>query len=128
MHLPELATDERFLTQQLRAANQEAMLTLLQPVFLTQTKSYWLTEMDRRGVPCSPINNYPEILSDEHVDHMQLVQPLRLPNGVETHTTAYPVSMKDYTFEIYREPPELGAHNEQISVEWLGSAQEQTNT
>lgn len=119
--MPGLAEDDRFKTQQQRAANQDAMLELLQPVFATQTAEYWLTEMDLRGVPCSPINNYPEILSDEHVQHLQLVQPLRLPNGVETKTTAYPVAMQDYQFEIYREPPELGAHNDDIQQEWLSS-------
>ncbi len=121
--MPELADDSRFKTQQLRAANQNEMLELLQPAFAAQTAAYWLAEMDRRGVPCSPINNYPEILSDEHVEHLQLVQPLRLPNGVETSTTAYPVAMQDYQFEIYREPPELGAHNDDVRQEWLGTEQ-----
>jgi crotonobetainyl-CoA:carnitine CoA-transferase CaiB-like acyl-CoA transferase len=118
--MPELANDERFKTQQLRAANQDEMLNLLQPVFEQQTADYWLVEMDRRGVPCSPINGYPEILSDEQVEHLQLVRPLRLPNGVETKTTAYPVLMQDYEFNVYREPPELGAHNDDILNEWLG--------
>jgi crotonobetainyl-CoA:carnitine CoA-transferase CaiB-like acyl-CoA transferase len=118
--MPELANDERFKTQQLRAANQDEMLNLLQPVFEQQTADYWLVEMDRRGVPCSPINDYPEILSDEQVEHLQLVRPLRLPNGVETKTTAYPVLMQDYEFNVYREPPELGAHNDDILNEWLG--------
>ena len=71
-------------------------------------------------MPCSPINDYPEILSDEQVEHLQLVRPLRLPNGVETKTTAYPVLMQDYEFNVYREPPELGAHNDDILNEWLG--------
>lgn len=120
--MPELTSDERFKTQQLRAANQDALLNLLQPVFAKETAAYWLEEMDRRGVPCSPINNYPEILSDEQVEHLQLVRPLRLPNGVETRTTAYPVLMQDYEFDVYREPPELGAHNDDILNEWLGAS------
>ena len=117
--MPELATDERFKTQQLRAANQEELLNLLQPVFEKQSAAYWLQEMDRRGVPCSPINDYPAVLSDEHVEHLQLVQPLCLPNGVETRTTAFPVKMQGYQFEIFRDPPELGAHNDEVTDEWL---------
>lgn len=117
--MPELATDPRFETQQLRAANQDEMLKLLQPKFELQTADYWLAAMDQRGVPCSPINNYPEILNDEHVEHLQLVQPLTLPNGVETRTTAFPVAMQDYSFSVYRQPPELGAHNGEVTDEWL---------
>lgn len=117
--MPELVNDERFKTQQLRAANQDELLNLLQPVFEKRSAAFWLQEMDRRGVPCSPINDYPAVLSDEHIDHLQLVQPLRLPNGVDTRTTAFPVKMQDYQFEIYRDPPELGAHNDEVADEWL---------
>jgi len=116
---PELTADPRFETQLLRAKNQDQLLLLLQPVFEKKTAAYWLTEMDRRGVPCSAINDYPAILNDEHVEHLELVQPLTLPNGVKTRTTAFPVAMQDYSFEIYRQPPELGAHNEEIAAEWL---------
>jgi len=126
--MPELATDERFKTQQLRAANQEVMLELLQPAFLEQTAAYWLAEMDRRGVPCSPINNYAEILADPHVEHLEMVRPLTLPNGVETRTTAFPVAIQDYQFQIYRKPPELGAHNDELIEDWLAPPTERNKT
>ncbi len=117
--LPELATDERFTTQMLRAKNQAEIVELLQPHFSKRTAAYWLEEMDSRGVPCSPINTYPDILQNEQVNHMNLVRPLVLPNGAETQTTAFPVAMSDYAFEIYRQPPELGAHNEDVYADWL---------
>ncbi len=118
--LPELLEDNRFATQALRSKNQQQLLELLEPEFRKHTVEYWLQEMDRRGVPCSAINNYPDILSNEHVDHLQLVQPLTLPNGVETKTTAFPVLMDGFDFSIYREPPPLGAHNAEVEAEWLG--------
>nr|MBX2881204.1 CoA transferase [Granulosicoccus sp.] len=119
--LPELTTDSRFETQSLRATNQDVLLHLLQPEFEKKTAAYWLEEMDRRGVPCSAINDYPTILNDKHVEHLELVRPLTLPNGVETKTTAFPVAMQDYSFEVYRQPPELGAHNDEILSDWLTS-------
>ncbi len=116
--LPELKKDSRFTTQILRAQHQDDLLAILQPVFEQQTAEYWLQEMDRRGVPCSPINDYPQVLNDEHVNYLGLVQPLELPNGVKTRTTAFPVAIEDYQFKIYRQPPELGAHNSEVDLEW----------
>ena len=118
--LPELAADPRFATQMLRAGNQEQMLEILAPRFLTRTAAEWLQEMNRRGVPCAPINDYPQILADPQVAAMELVRPLTLPNGVHTHTTAFPVAMSGYRFEVYRPPPRLGADNDAVRDDWLG--------
>lgn len=118
----ELADDPRFRTQALRARNQVELEAILQPLFGQRTAAEWLEEMDRRGVPCAPINDYPQILSDPHVAALGLVRSMRLPNGVETKTVAYPVMMSHYHFEVFREPPELGAHNEAVRAEWLGDA------
>lgn len=117
--LPELTIDPRFVNQQQRAANQDELLRLLQPQFEQQTADYWLKELDGRGVPCSPINDYPQILENEHVKHLNIVQPLKLPNGVETLTTAFPVAMSDIDLTVRKPPPELGSHTEEIAKEWL---------
>lgn len=119
--LPELAADPRFTSQMLRARNQVALAKLLEPRFATKTAEEWLTEMDRRGVPCAPINTYPEILTDPHVTHMGLVRYLTLPNGVETRTTAFPVAMTGFEFEIRRPPPALGEHTDEVFGEWLAT-------
>ena len=100
------------------------MLELLQPKFSLKTADHWLTELDRRGVPCSPINDYPQILDNEHVKHLQLVQPLELPNGVETLTTAFPVTISDIKISVRKPPPELGSHNTEVADEWLAAESE----
>lgn len=116
---PELAADPRFETQILRAKNQDAMFDLLQPEFEKRTAGYWLEEMDRRGVPCSPINTYSDVLEGEQIAHMKLVRELVLPNGVKTRTTAFPIEMTGYAFDVYRAPPELGADTEAVFDDWL---------
>lgn len=125
LHLTE---DPRFKTMVLRAENQDAMVDLLQPEFEKQTAAFWLAEMDRRGVPCSPINTYPEVLKGEQIAHMNLVRPLVLPNGAETRTTAFPIAMTDFDFEIYRSPPPLGGHNDEVAADWLGDTKDGTVT
>lgn len=121
---PDLAVDPRFLTQQLRACNQAELVKILEVPFATRTATEWLEEMDRRGVPCAPINSYPDVLSDPQVTALGLVRPLTLPNGVQTQTTAYPVALSDYEFEIYLPPPELGLHSDEVWREWVGEVAE----
>jgi succinate--hydroxymethylglutarate CoA-transferase len=121
---PDLAHDPRFKSQELRARNQAALVSILQPLFACRTAADWLEEMDRRGVPCAPINDYAQILSDPHIEAMGLVQPLALPNGVRTRTTAYPVFFSDYAFEVSRPPPKLGEHTDEVCRDWLEEAVE----
>jgi succinate--hydroxymethylglutarate CoA-transferase len=116
---PEIVDDPRFKTQLDRARNQDALAEHLERRFATRTAEEWLAEMDRRGVPCAPINSYPDILTDPHVQAMDLVRPLELPNGVKTRTVAFPVGITGYAFDVYREPPVLGAHTEEVAREWL---------
>jgi crotonobetainyl-CoA:carnitine CoA-transferase CaiB-like acyl-CoA transferase len=117
--MPELVDDARFKTQLDRAKHQVELAAILERKFALQDAAFWIAEMDRRGVPCAPINSYGDILNDPHVQAMGLVQPLHLPNGVTTRTVVFPVSMSDCDLGIYRDPPKLGEHNDEVMREWL---------
>jgi succinate--hydroxymethylglutarate CoA-transferase len=115
---PDLPDDPRFATQSLRARNQDELAALLQPIFRTRTAAEWLAELDAKGVPCAPINDFADILADPHVRDMGWVQPMTMPNGATAETVGFPVGISDYTFEITRQPPQLGEHNEEVFREW----------
>ena len=119
---PGLAEDPRFASQPLRAEHQAALAAILGAKFAERTAAEWIEEMDARGVPCAPINDYPRVFEDPQVAHLGLVHPLALPNGVETRTVGFPVAMSGYAFEIRRPPPTLGAHTAEVLQEWLGEA------
>ena len=117
--LSKLKYDKRFKTQQLRAKHQEKLFELLQPEFEKKEAKYWIFEMDRRGVPCSLINKFSDVIKENQVKEMELVLPLELPNGKQTKTTAFPIKISDYKFNIYRPPPNLGNDNNEIISDWL---------
>lgn len=116
--LPELHRDPRFIDQKSRAKNQKALAALLQPAFSRKTCQAWLDEFDRRGVPCAPIYDFAEVLADPHVAHMGWVEPLELPNGVKTKTVGFPIGLSNFDFAIYRRPPALGEHTDEVYAEW----------
>lgn len=116
---PELADDERFATQVLRAKNQKQLTAVLQPIFATRTAQEWLRELDARGVPCAPVNDFHDILHDPHVLSMGIIGEVRLPNGVTTPNVGFPIHMSDFAFSVYRNPPKLGEHQEEVFRDWL---------
>lgn len=117
--LPALKSDPRFKTNALRAKNQKQLEPILQEQFARSTKTEWLAEFDRRGVPCAPINTYAEILEDPHVRASNLVREMTLPNGHRTSTVAFPMKISGYEFSVYRRPPLPGEHTEEVYAEWL---------
>jgi crotonobetainyl-CoA:carnitine CoA-transferase CaiB-like acyl-CoA transferase len=117
--VPELATDQRFRDQPQRAKNQVELANILQPLFLKRTAKEWCRLLDEKGIPCAPINDFPEILADEHIKHMGIVREIALPNGATTKTVAFPISIAGYLAEIRRPPPKLGEHNAEVFAEWM---------
>lgn len=111
---PDLYEDPRFASTLLRAQNQGELLEILETLFADFTCEELLARFRAAGVPCSPINSYSEALADPQVAHMGWVQPVRLPSGVETRTFISPLRFSGEGFPIYRDPPALGEHNEEV--------------
>lgn len=110
----DLLDDERFTSPTTRAKHQDALLEILEAEFAHADTATWLERFRAAGVPCAPINTYSQVLADPQVEHMQWVQPISLPNGVETRTFASPVRMGGEGLPITRRPPALGEHNDEV--------------
>jgi len=111
---PELLTDARFATPTLRAANQAALKQLLEARFAIQGVDHWLGLFADAGVPCAPINGYAQALADPQAQHLQLVQPMTLPNGHATRTVGCPVRLDGAVVAVNTRAPALGEHTETV--------------
>ena len=112
--MPELKFDPRFLSTTDRAANQGELKSILEERFAAANAVQWLARFNEVGVPCAPINKYSEVLADEQVQHLELVQPIELPNGTQTQTVVSPIRLNGQAGEIFRRPPNLGEHNDEV--------------
>lgn len=112
--LPALADDPRFASTTLRARNQAALKEILEAEFARHAAEELLGRFRAAGVPCAPINTYSQALADEQVRHMQWVREITLPGGARTRTFASPLRFTGRGFPIYRDPPALGQHTDEV--------------
>jgi crotonobetainyl-CoA:carnitine CoA-transferase CaiB-like acyl-CoA transferase len=110
----DLYDDARFTNTGLRARNQVELRDLLEEIFMGADAEQWLQRFRAAGVPCAPINTYSSVLDDPQVAHMGWVQPIELPNGVQTRTFGNPVRFDGRTSGVRQRPPALGEHNEAV--------------
>lgn len=111
---PDWLEDHRFASPSQRAQHQDELRQMLEADFAFGDAPSWLERFRAAGVPCAPINKYSDVLADPQVEHMQWVQSLTLPNGVETRTFGSPINLSGHGLPIRLAPPALGEHTEEI--------------
>ena len=66
--LDELVEDERFLTPTQRMENRGALIARIEDDFRGRTVAEVVALLDEAGVPAAPINTFPQVFADEHLN------------------------------------------------------------
>lgn len=106
-----------FKTTALRAKNQYELAEIVEQELAKKTAAEWLDIFGAEGVPCGKINSYQEAMSHPQVEHCGWVQPVTLPNGVETKTFGSPLRFDHVSPKIRSAPPALDSHGAEIRAE-----------
>lgn len=106
-----------FKTTELRAKNQYQLAEIVEEEFAKKTAAEWLDILAAEGVPCGKINSYKEAMSHPQVEHCGWVQPMTLPNGVETKTFGSPLRFDWQSPQLRSNPPGLNEHGADIRAE-----------
>ncbi|TRX55060.1 CaiB/BaiF CoA transferase family protein [Thalassomonas sp. M1454] len=123
--VPELAEDERFITNQLRVANRELLLPLVSAAFAQQNLDYWLDALNQAGVPCGPINTLDRVYAEPQVQHREMVMELNHANAPKVKQVANPIKFSQTKVEYKKAPPILGEDTNNILTSQLGLSPEQ---
>ena len=112
LEVPELASDERFLSNSGRVQNREVLVALLAGKIAAWEKLAFLAALENAGVPCGSINTVAEVFADPHVKARGLqIAPEGVP-GVRT-----PLVFSESSLALDKASPRLGEHTEEVLQE-----------
>lgn len=110
---PELAADERFATNEARAAHRAELGSALAPRLATRTVADWVERLRAARVPAGPVNDIAQAFA--FAEEVGLA-PIDVTGGVGTVRAPYGLSETPATVRLA--PPGLGEHDEEIR-RWL---------
>jgi crotonobetainyl-CoA:carnitine CoA-transferase CaiB-like acyl-CoA transferase len=114
----DLVDDPRFVNNPARASNREVLVPMLEELFASAPRNYWLERLRANGAPCGPVNELHEALGEPQVAHngalIELTHPrfgtYIVPNN-PIHMSASPPRAQGYV-------PGVGEHNREVLGEF----------
>lgn len=80
---PDLATDERFLTNDARVRNRAELNGIVYDLFKAKTTDEWLSVFENSGMPYGPINSLEKVFSHTQAQARQMVQSIDFDAAVD---------------------------------------------
>ncbi len=121
---PEWATDPRFASNTLRVRNRDALIPAMQDLTRTRTTAQWITLLEKKAVPCGPINDMAQAFDDAQVKARGLHIKQALAPAVVAQTAiesiagvASPLRLTATPPVLNRPPPALGEHTDEVLAE-----------
>lgn len=121
---PEMAQDERFITNRARVINLTALMEFVSGEISKRSRKECIDALRAHGVPCGPINTIPEILADPQIVHRQMLRYLPHPSAGKVPQIVSPLNFKQAPLTFDQAPPLLGASTEKILKD-IGITQQQ---
>lgn len=114
---PELAVDERFVTNAHRVSERDALRLILVDVFVVRGRDEWVRILEAAEVPVGQVRDMAEVFDDPQVQALGMLASVEHPTIGELKQTGIPWRMPGAAAEIERPPPLLGEHADEVLAE-----------
>ena len=103
-----------------RWAAREMINSRLDEILASHSCSHWLNLLEQQRIPCAPVNNFSQALSDPQVRHRNMVVELGHPSGAKTHGPGNPIKLSRTNQEHFSPAPLLGQDTDDVFSNLLG--------
>jgi len=110
---PDMCKDPRFCTRPKRLENKKELYEILEKIFLEKTGEEWLELLEKK-IPIAPINTIAKALSDPQTLHRNMVVEIDYEKGKRLKLLGNPIKMSEIDQEVFKRPPRLGEHTEEV--------------
>lgn len=112
-----VAKDARFAEPAARAANIQAMYSLIATVTPQRTTQEWLDALRPLHIPVAPVNRMGDLMDDPHLDSVGLFERYDHPATGPYVAMRAPLAFSATPASIRRHPPTLGEHTAEVLAE-----------
>jgi crotonobetainyl-CoA:carnitine CoA-transferase CaiB-like acyl-CoA transferase len=116
---PELLRPE-YLKQPVRYAAREKIDAIINDELGKNTSAYWLAKLREARIPCGPVNDFAQALSDPQIVARDMVVEVPLPGGTRVPMPGIPMKFSDAATPEFKTPPTLGRDTRSVLGELLG--------
>jgi crotonobetainyl-CoA:carnitine CoA-transferase CaiB-like acyl-CoA transferase len=121
---PELAEDPRFTDNAGRMAHLKELEAELSSRFRTRNAAYWLAALDAKGVPCGPVNDMLQALSDPQTKARDMLVEVEHSTLGPVETLGLPVKFSRTPGKVRTGAPLYAEHTREVLLEYGFSAAE----
>ncbi|QNP47870.1 CaiB/BaiF CoA transferase family protein [Diaphorobacter aerolatus] len=116
--------DPEYRKQPVRYAAKAEIDALVSAKLREHSTAHWLKLLSDARIPCGPVNNFAQALSDPQVLARDMVAEVALPSGERLRMPGNPVKLSGAQPAEFTAPPRLGAQTEAVLGAELGYSPE----
>lgn len=114
----ELGEDPRFATNDLRMANLDDLVQLLNSIFCLESTEHWLQRLEQGGVPAGPILDISQMHQDPQTQAREMVVEHQHPTAKKVKSIGLPVKFSETPGSVDCAAPTLGQHTHEVLLEF----------
>ena len=109
-----LLENELYKNNSNRMKNRDSLNEIVNERMISETSDFWIKKLNKAGCPAAKIVSLPEALNSQLIQDNEMVISSNGPEGRQIKMTGFPVKLSDTPSQLYRSPPLLGEHTNEI--------------